>query len=589
MFNKSFLITLGHNSSVIYFEGNGAKPIGYEEERLSKKKSDSSYPILAFEKVLSQLHSEQIDGSNVFISHWFDNFEIESFPKKYFNHSHFNSVVEDYGLNVIPLSSQFTHHDAHAYSTLAFAENFKQNERVSGDKHYIVADGFGNNQEVISIYKECLIGDRVVLEPIHKVYGYTNSLGLLYQHATSYTGMKENQDEYKFLGYESSIKNVLSIDQIEGLSLRAYNCSMQFMKTALNKNTHYTSDGYVNEYTGIDIEYLHDAKCKNFQEFIDIENCFLYPNNVVHNDETVKIVIGFYVQSIIENCLLRIIEKFQIKNAYLSGGCFLNVKLNKLVLDSIPGYICVNPLSGDQGAAIGLFRKYTNSKFNFSDLCFGVRQYEAKPYSDMLKFAEENIFFYEDDGDFVEGVIYALNEGLIVNVIQGNMEFGPRALCNTSTLAMPTAENAAYINKVNDRNEVMPMAPVISEDFARSHIGNNRLRVIGSNHYMIITHDYKANSGRLYSSGTVEYAREHRGVLHSKPIRSGFTCRPQIVSGTSNIAKIVENFGALINTSFNTHGTPILYSIDDAIEDFKKQQKNDSEEKLILIILNIND
>jgi len=44
--------------------------------------------------------------------------------------------------------------------------------------------------------------------------------------------------------------------------------------------------------------------------------------------------------------------------------------------------------------------------------------------------------------------------------VSGNMEFGPRALCNTSTLSLPYAENVEIINSLNKRNTVMPMAPV---------------------------------------------------------------------------------------------------------------------------------
>lgn len=574
-YHKSFLITLGHNSSVIYFGGDGAKPIGYEEERLSKKKSDSSYPKLAFEKILSQLDREQIQESNIFISHWFDNFDINTFPVKYFDVDHFMKVVNAYKLDVITANSQFTHHEAHAYSTLAFAENFPT--KVEGKKHHIVVDGFGNNQEVISIYEQIDYKTTSRLLPIKKVYGFGNSLGLLYQYATSFCGMKENQDEYKFLGYEANIRNVLSEKQIESIQIRAYGWSMSFMKDCLVGNTQKPEIEYEPNIIGIDIDYLLYRKGKFYSEFEDLMRGF-GPFNTV---DDLRTVIGFYVQAILEQCLLRIIGKYKMKNVYLSGGCFLNVKLNKVILDNITGHICVNPLAGDQGAAIGMFRKYTNSYFNFSDLCFGVRDSFHISEEDKLDLAEENILVFNSDEQFVNGVVSMLqtNANAIVNVFQGNMEFGPRALCNTSTLAKPTIENTQYINMVNNRNEVMPMAPVMLSDSANMLLCKKDLdRVIGSNKFMIITHDFRQSEPRF------------RGILHSKPLTGDYTCRPQIIDimSRSNICNILTESDShcLINTSFNTHGSPILFSLQDALDDFRKQRERDSEDRLVLVILN---
>lgn len=582
-YSKSFLITLGHNSSVIYFGGNGAQPIGYEEERLTKVKSDSSYPINALTRVLSHLSQDDINGSNVFISHWFDTFEVSKFPSKYFDQEHFNRFVSDYGLDVIALNSQFTHHDAHAWSTLAFAENFEAN--IEGDIHHIVLDGFGNNQEVVSIYKSNVDGS---LEPIKKVYGYNNSLGLLYQYATSFVGMKENQDEYKFLGYEANIKNVLTDDQIESVGLRAYGFSQLFMKQCLNENTlKPLVDPDFDSNVGIDINYLMHTKDRVHSELTDFMRGF-GPFNSIDNLRT---AVGFYVQSVLEQCVLRIINKYQMKNVFLSGGCFMNVKLNKFVLDNVTGHVCVNPLTGDQGAAIGLFRKYTNTEFNFSDLCYGVRDDVDFDLNKQAELAVESIFITETQADFVEIVSSMLNSNHIVNVMHGNMEFGPRALCNTSTLAKPIMENTQYINKVNNRNEVMPMAPVMLPVGAMAHLNIEHVsRVIGSNKFMIMTHDYRTNGGSWSSNGDIKYFTDkHRGVLHTKPLDVGFTCRPQIISDDTDsaIREILnKTFDMLlINTSFNTHGRPILFSIDDAIEDFRKQKERDSEDRLILVIL----
>lgn len=563
-------MTLGHNSSVIFYDCEN-KPIGYEEERLSEIKSDSAYPILAFTKILSQLNREQIQGSNIFVSHWFDVFNLEEFPVKYFDVKHFNKIVSDYNLTVIPVNSSFTHHDAHAYSSLAFAENFSAD--IQGPVHCIVADGFGNNQEVISIYQKTDFDD---LTPIKRVYGFEHSLGLLYQYATSFCGMKENQDEYKFLGYEAQIRAFISDEQIEKLSIFAYDYSMKFMNSCLNKNT-FKSD-YA--YNAIDYNKLCETK-QQIHEYLETILMVMHVHEIDdsnHCDTRTRAIIGFYVQSCLEQCLLRVIKKYDMKNVFLSGGCFLNVKLNKVILDNVSGKVCVNPLAGDQGAAIGLFRKYTNCKFQFHDLCFGVRDRIELYSATKDSLALENVFIFDDEQKFTDCVSSFLDSNHIVNIMQHEMEFGPRALCNTSTLALPTEENSMYINMVNDRNEVMPMAPVMTENKSKDMLYIDEInRVIGSNEYMIITHDVR------------EHITSARGVMHNNPLKEGFTSRPQIVKKDSNIYKIlsaVEKYICLINTSFNTHGRPILYSFESAIKDFRKQKLKDKDDRLILVILN---
>lgn len=556
-------MTLGHNSSVIFYDCEN-NPIGYEEERLTGIKSDSTYPINAFNKVIYNLTEEQLQGANIFISHWFDTFDVESFPSKYFDKKHFDFMVHKYGLKVIMLGEQgFTHHDAHAYSTESFMQNF--NYVSEGKQHHLVIDGFGNNQEVLSLYESS--SHKLVL--IKRIYGYNNSLGLLYQYATSFCGMKENQDEYKFLGYESMINKILSKYDIKILESHA-----------LAYTTRYWTDNIMKESKKPQaLDYINLAKLKETKDNLHREFKKILVSNfdVANDSETARIIIGYFVQSCLEQTVVMILNHYKIENITCSGGCFMNVKLNNVILNTIKGNICVNPLAGDQGAAIGMFRYFTNTVFRYGDLCWGIRdKYENKLITDKYF---NNIIIVNNDKDFVRVVSKLIKSDNIVNIIQGNMEFGPRALCNTTTLAAPTEENVRYINKVNKRNEVMPMAPVILEYNAELLMYKDKLnRVIGSNKFMIMAHDVE----KLFVTG-------NRGVCHIKPDLEHFTCRPQIINekSNSNIAKILEEnkHMCLINTSFNTHGRPIIYSVQDAIDDFKKQRVHDNKNILSLVIL----
>ena len=568
-------MTLGHNSSVIFYDGIN-KPLGFEEERLTGKKSDSSFPKNAIEKIIEFVGNE-LEGATVYISHWFDTFDIESFPDKYYNHKAMDELCRVFSLKIVTLNSNFTHHDAHAYSSKAFVENF---QRVSKDTLFIVADGFGNNKEVLSFYKPNTSG----LELIDRVYGFKNSLGLLYQYATSYCGMKENQDEYKFLGYESNILNVLTeksqLDVVnKHVEIYKDNFISKFIYNFLNaKIVTSTNNSY------LDIEDLMETK-KYIHEFIDMVlnavKAVSQANRIEYiiNESSTRTIVGYFIQACLEKCIVAIITYYNYENVVLSGGCFMNVKLNKKVLDTVRGTISVNPLCGDQGAAIGLYHYTTGCSFDYADLCFGRRKHS---YSELVRLRSIVItnpnVIQTTEHDFVEVVSKLIKDDFIVNIVRNDMEFGPRALCNTSTLAIPSKENVKYINMINNRNEVMPMAPVTTADLAEMFMKSEDLeRVIGSNKFMIITHDFDSE---VLLSG-------HSGVVHNKPLDGGYTCRPQILDENDyEMNQIVINSPmlCLINTSFNTHGNPILYSLTQILYDFQNQYKLDYDNRVKLVI-----
>lgn len=558
------MITLGHNSSALFFNGVD-KPIGYEQERLSGKKGDSSFPLMAIREIAKHV---DIANSNVFISHWFDSFDLNNAPEKYYNKRAIERL-EEKGCKVVSITEEFTHHDAHAYAAMAFYEDKEHADDFRSNKFYIVADGFGNRQEVLSIYKDAISGE---LEKVVSVKGYKASLGLMYQYATSFCGMKENQDEYKFLGYEAHISEYLSSENITTLMSTISSMSLAIFNDVMEENLRYTpSETYINQHE------LGECKIGWHRTFVNLL-VYLDKEQLLELDDKTPLrsIIGCFIQGITENVIGLLIDEFEMYNVCLSGGCFYNVKLNNKVLKSIPGKLCVLPLAGDQGAAIGMYRKHVG-KFNFHDLCYGKRQ---KLKTDTI--LPEGVTVVTNDAEMVSVITQFLREDKIVNVMKKDMEFGPRALTNTSTLALPTAHNVEYINELNGRNTVMPMAPVMTNK-AKKIIFDDALdldRVVGSNDFMIITHDVCPK---------VRDNDKLRGIMHKYPMLNKYSARPQIVSDRDfvmcDILESVE-FNTLINTSFNTHGTPILFTFEDAVRDFKLQKRHDKLEKVVLVILN---
>jgi predicted NodU family carbamoyl transferase len=548
------LLTLGHNSSAIAI-GADSPVVGYEQERLNRVKSSSAFPNDAIDMAMKHVPDDGCP-KEIFISHWFDNYgfygdEIEQI-KKYYDYERIKALKAR-GYTIKSLDKGITHHDAHAWSAVAFFESHYQ--PINHKAHIVVADGFGNRQEVLSVYEVDWDGQGdPSLKMQLRVHGYSVSLGLFYQYATAFCGMKENQDEYKFLGYESRIKDV---DTIKILNEYAEVTACVFWNRVCL--SHLNSHDHTNEFINLD-----DLKVARefYYSIFDIA----VKMTKVHDkpDYKKRIVIGYFIQQFIERFYERIICHFKIENLLLAGGLHYNVKLNNAAAKNIPGQICIVPLAGDQGCAIGLRRAHGH-RFPFNSLLWGHRS--LRPIDDL----PDGVIYTDVKEEYVDIVAKNVSFGKLVNTVTGAMEFGPRALCNTSTLALPYNDNVKRINELNGRDTVMPFAGVMLErNLEKFHDVGDAAKVIGSLHYMITTLDYKQRPNR---NGKSLYA----GIMHKHPTENVWTGRPQVVTMNSDrpirfiLEKLEQQTGtlAVINTSLNVHGVPIVYSVDDALNDFK--------------------
>lgn len=564
------LLTLGHSSSAIFVENSGKiqNVIGYEQERLSGIKSDSQFPIDAINEIERNVGADKMKGCTICISHWFNSIQDEENTicvNKYISENDIKKLKSYEPTSILSTTKEFTHHDAHAYSAYAFYDFVKMPSAYK-PLYCIVADGFGTNEEVLSIY--CRRGSNAP-ELIHRAYGYENSLGLLYQYATSFVGMKENQDEYKFLGYEALVGDYLDRSRIDMIYAKAERLADEMFTNIMSHTSERELSSSVD--APINFESLNDLKSLWYSYF----ECMLKSVSIPKDCDLTRIAIALYVQHTIELVVNKLIKEFDIENVCVAGGCFYNVKLNHSILNSINGEFCAMPLAGDQGAAIGMYqkiRKTTNDiRFNFGSLCWGKRRLYniekllEKEISDGIAFIyNENEINYE----VIHKIALLIADGHIVNVVRRNMEFGPRALCSTSTLMLPSKANVAANNKMNQRNEVMPCAPVCtvsnaSELFFKTDID----RVIGSNDYMICTLQYRKPYSDFYG-----------GVMHNIPLSESYTGRPQIIHDDDMFMKRlldrVEHLcdvKCLVNTSFNVHGNPIVFDSADIVRNFRFQ------------------
>lgn len=541
------LLTLGHNSSAIGLTDNNEMICGYEEERLNRVKSCSAFPKLSIEEIF-KYHTPDISENNeIFISHWFNNYDFSGVNNKHLDVEYLMTLEHLYKFKIVSLSNDFTHHDAHARAALEF---YKYSSKNKFNGHIIVADGFGNNEEVFSIYNvkdnnaEKVLSNNVL----------SNSLGMMYQYATSFCGMKENQDEYKFLGYESHLLDIFSNEVKSNIDNMSFHIVNDWY-TLLDKRKNID----VNKDFEINLDGLNGVKSYWYNVFERLIDSLEFDKT---SDKNIRTIVGYFVQTIIEQCLMHVIKAYDIENIIVSGGIFYNVKLNNAIMKHVKNF-CVIPLAGDQGAAIGLYSHMTNNVFDFKDMCFGKRSLADANYHHN----DNDILCFNNKEDFEKAIIDRLNNDIIVQIVCGDMEFGPRALCHTSTLMLPTSENVSMINRLNSRNDVMPMAPVILMSNKHMFFNDDDLKkVIGSDEFMIITYQY--NDG-------VDYDK-YCGIMHHYSYTNKYTGRPQFIKDDHILYNVMNKIEskALINTSFNYHGMPIVFSVNDAINDFNNQKKN---------------
>lgn len=256
----------------------------------------------------------------------------------------------------------------------------------------------------------------------------------------------------------------------------------------------------------------------------------------------------------------------------VSGGVFMNVKANQkvAVLDEVEE-IFVLPSCGDESNAIGAayWLHAEGDKSGGLRSCIPLKALYLGRDVDEESVAEA----IEKTGaggrhsirrfDCIEvEVARLLSIGEVVARVKGREEFGARALGNRSILANPRDFRVVqHINKmIKSRDFWMPFAPSILDRRAGDYMENPKGL---SSPYMMVTFD-STPSGREELSAA---CHPYDGTL-----------RPQIVERAYNpdYYRLIEVFedltgiGAVLNTSYNLHGEPIVSSPEDAIRTFEE-------------------
>ncbi len=314
-----------------------------------------------------------------------------------------------------------------------------------------------------------------------------------------------------------------------------------------------------------------------FEELLEFDNLkILYKNRPENLYEYFNEKLKYYrfdniagaVQQYTENMLNELFERayreIGFKNFVFSGGVAMNVKANKAIAD----LDCVEDLfvagsSSDESQSIGAcyFANYEKGIENkpLKHLYLGteITNDEVAHYIKEHRLERQYAIGQADSRSVAE----LLAKGEVVARVAGRMEFGSRALGNRSILADPSNPGIIqYINElIKGRDFWMPFAATVLDTFEGRYLVNSKKI---SSIYMAVAMDTKKEALHEIKAGTHPYDE---------------TIRPQILTKEQNpeYYELIQTFsditgiGALLNTSYNLHGLPMVNDVSDAMHVFE--------------------
>ncbi|HKM94418.1 MAG TPA: carbamoyltransferase C-terminal domain-containing protein [Prolixibacteraceae bacterium] len=240
------------------------------------------------------------------------------------------------------------------------------------------------------------------------------------------------------------------------------------------------------------------------------------------------------------------------KNLYYTGGCALNIQTNSSIIASqLFENIYIPPCTDDSGLGLGAAA--------FGEWIKGNRFVKTTAY--INNFGIENKEFEYTPND-VATVAQLLATGKIIGICNGFGEAGPRALGNRSILALPTKALANKVSiDIKQREWYRPVAPVMLEKNTRYFTGQNSINHLSK--FMLIDIAVLADK-----------QAEIPGVIHANG-----TARIQTLFEKADNPFLFDllslldehyNVKAIINTSFNGNGEPLVHTPQNAIETGKR-------------------
>ena len=543
-------ISAHYHDSAAALVVDGVPVCAVQEERLSRHKNDSGFPIGAIEWCLDHARIDPADlDAVIFYERSMLKFEriltsaLRAFPSSW--RSFPNAIKNSLGEKVwvrgiissylgVPRNKTFFtgHHASHAAA--AFLTSPTRRAAI------LTADGVGEWATLTVGHGERANGttDITLLREVR----YPHSLGLLYSTFTAYLGFAVNEDEYKVMG------------------LAAY--GRPTMTEQVGKLIRRTPDGaftLVPEY----FEYQTTAARSYSSRFIDL---FGPPRNAYEPIDLATTEGQRYadcaasLQRVLEDTLVDIARTLHretgLPDLCFGGGVALNGVANARILTE-SGFerVFVPPAPGDAGCALGAALYADRIYFHNPDRDVPDHPFWGPPVNaaELAQAAREDGQGVEelDEEPLIERVADELAAGRVVGWMDGACEFGPRALGHRSILAAPhSIEMRDRLNRdIKYREEFRPFAPVVPIEAATRYF------------------DVPPGGVRLsrFMSGVFPVRREWRSQLAAITHVDGSARLQALERGMApRLYALLEAYGrrtgipVLLNTSFNVAGEPIV-------------------------------
>lgn len=366
------------------------------------------------------------------------------------------------------------------------------------------------------------------------------NIGRIYRYITLLLGMKPNEHEFKVMGLAPYGKAKYAKKAMELFKSTLYVDGLDFKWNLKPEDSYYWF--------------------KERLEGIRFDN--------------IAFALQDWVEELLTEWVKNAIKEFNINKIVLSGGVSMNIKamgkIAKLpeVQDIfIGGSASDESMSISAGLCLAKDLEKTKKEYIFDNSSTRINTLYLGPKANIddeelaIKELDKRSYDVSKIND-PKTIATLLSKGLILARCAGEMEFGQRALGNRSIIADP--KNIEVKEKINsaikNRDFWMPFAPIILDKYASRYLVNPK-NIYSP--YMTIGFD------------TTELGfNSMRAACHP----ADKSARPQILRRETNIElyEILIEFekitkrGALLNTSFNLHGFPIVNTPMEAVNVLQK-------------------
>ncbi len=397
---------------------------------------------------------------------------------------------------------------------------------------------------------------------------FPHSLGLLYSAFTYFCGFRVNSGEYKLMGLapygEPKFADLILEHLIEVHDDGSYHLNMDYFP------------------------YCHRLRMtdRKLERLLGVAR--RRPEEPIRE---IDMDLAASIQHVTEEVVLRMAHhvhaQTKLDSLCMAGGVALNCVANGRLLREGPfKQIWIQPAAGDAGGALGVALLIWHQLLGNSRTAKGTDAQSgsllgppADRESDLQELRDRDavIEHLPVDDELDKRVAELLAGGNVVGWVQGKMEFGPRSLGGRSILGDPrNPDMQSVMNvKIKYRESFRPFAPSILEEHSGDYF---ELPSGASSPYMLFTFDVQQQR-RIPLDTTVP-----RGIERVKQSRSDlpaithldYSARVQTVDRQRHprfhtlLKQFYEQTGcpALINTSFNVRGEPIVCSAVDAYRCF---------------------